>query len=141
MSKDQPTTFLVNRSKTTARYEYVVPVSTVIWILVGVFLGICFGSQALVDLIDFSYGYRWNYLERCIYVSEAGLFPKAVREAIETWVLQMLVTPGGAQYWEHYGATHGTDVQEVINHRLADRDNLPPPMTETFPFFSLSEKD
>ena len=54
------------RESKTVKNEYVVPVSTVIWILVGVFLGICVGSQAVVDFIDFCYGYRWNYVERCI---------------------------------------------------------------------------
>lgn len=78
-----------------------------------------------------------NYLERCIYASDAGVFPQAERDAIETWVLQMLVTPGGAQYWQSYGTTHGLDVQSVINDRLTDRDRLPPPITNTYPFFRL----
>lgn len=78
-----------------------------------------------------------NYLERCIYASDAGVFPEAEREAIETWVLQMLITPGGTQYWESYATSHGVDVQNRINERLADSDSLPPAITDVFPFLRV----
>ena len=43
-----------------------VPVSAVVWLVVGVALGSMFGSRYLQESIDLLYGYRWNYLEKCI---------------------------------------------------------------------------
>ena len=54
------------RRRGDVKEEFVVSVSAIVWISVGVLFGTCFGSQALIDLIDYYHGYRWNWLERCI---------------------------------------------------------------------------
>ena len=46
--------------------QYLISVSAVFCLLAGFILGSSFGSHLLQDFIDGFYGYRWNYLERCI---------------------------------------------------------------------------
>jgi len=44
----------------------VVKLSSVVWLCIGMALGSAFGGPWLQDLVDKIYGYRWNYLDRCI---------------------------------------------------------------------------
>ena len=44
----------------------VVSLTSVVCLLLGFILGSRLGSRALQDFIDEYYGYRWNYLEKCI---------------------------------------------------------------------------
>ena len=46
--------------------QYLISISAVFCLLAGFILGSSFGSHLLQDFIDGFYGYRWNYLERCI---------------------------------------------------------------------------
>ncbi len=78
---------------------------------------------------------QWvNYYEQMIYSYDGGLVPEAVVEAIGKWVVAMLVTPGGAEYWTNHGSSHGVDVQKRLGEMLGDTENLPPPITETYPW-------
>ena len=52
------------------QYQRVVSLSSVICLLLGFILGSRLGSRALQDFIDGYYGYRWNYLEKCIIGDE-----------------------------------------------------------------------
>jgi len=52
-----------NKSRETVT---VFPVSCIFWILFGVIVGSSIGTPLLQDIIDAAYGYRWNYVERCI---------------------------------------------------------------------------
>lgn len=42
------------------------PVSCILWIVLGVAIGSTFGTEVLKDLLDTTYGYRWNYEDKCI---------------------------------------------------------------------------
>jgi len=44
----------------------VVRVSAVVWLCLGLAIGTLCGGPWLKDLVDLVYGYRWNYLDRCI---------------------------------------------------------------------------
>ena len=46
--------------------QYLISISAVFCLIAGFILGSSFGSHLLQDFIDGFYGYRWNYLERCI---------------------------------------------------------------------------
>lgn len=48
----------------------VVSLTSVVCLLLGFTLGSRLGSRALQDFIDDYYGYRWNYLEKCIIGDE-----------------------------------------------------------------------
>jgi len=52
------------------QYQRVVSLTSVICLLLGFILGSRLGSRALQDFIDGYYGYRWNYLEKCIIGDE-----------------------------------------------------------------------
>ena len=52
------------------QYQRVVSLISVICLLLGFILGSRLGSRALQDFIDGYYGYRWNYLEKCIIGDE-----------------------------------------------------------------------
>ena len=47
-----------------------VSLTSVVCLLLGFILGSRLGSRALQDFIDGYYGYRWNYLEKCIIGDE-----------------------------------------------------------------------
>ena len=48
----------------------VVSFTSLVCLLLGFILGSRLGSRALQDFIDGYYGYRWNYLEKCIIGDE-----------------------------------------------------------------------
>jgi len=58
----------VNKDHSEAKKQetLVIPLSAVICIIVGFIFGSSIGSRFIQDSIDEFYGYRWNYLERCI---------------------------------------------------------------------------
>ncbi len=81
---------------------------------------------------------QWvNYYEQMIYSYEGGLVPKAILDAVGGWVLAMLITPGGSEYWTNHGDSHGIDVQEKLGEMLRDAENLPPPITEMYPWLDF----
>jgi len=47
-------------------HHKVVRLSNVIWLLLGLLIGSISGGPWLKELEDVIYGYRWNYLDRCI---------------------------------------------------------------------------
>ena len=55
-----------SKEKRKPQYQLVVSLTSVICLLLGFILGSKIGSRALQDFIDEYYGYRWNYLEKCI---------------------------------------------------------------------------
>ena len=73
-----------------------------------------------------------NYYERMNYSHKGGLIPKTILDAIEAWVLMILVTPGGSEYWKLHGSSHGVDVYNKISNLLSDKENLPKPVTEVY---------
>jgi len=85
---------------------------------------------------------QWiNYYEQCMYSHDGGLFPKAALDAIGNWVISILVTPGGREYWELYGASFGIDIRNAINEILADTNNLPEPITTVYSFLAIEDTD
>jgi len=78
---------------------------------------------------------QWvNYYEQMNYSYEGGLVPKAILDAVGGWVLAMLITPGGSEYWANHGDSHGIDVQKKLGEMLNDTNNLPPPITQMYPW-------
>ena len=59
-----------SQEKRKPQYQLVVSLTSVICLLLGFLLGTRLGSRALQDFIDEYYGYRWNYLEKCIIGDE-----------------------------------------------------------------------
>jgi hypothetical protein len=81
---------------------------------------------------------QWvNFYEQCDYTFQGGLLPKAILDAVEAFVLAILVTPGGLEYWELHGNSHGADVHEKLSRLLYDTDNLPDPVTETYRWLGI----
>ena len=58
------------KRKRRPKYQLVVSLTSVICLLLGFIIGSRLGSRALQDFIDEYYGYRWNYLEKCIIGDE-----------------------------------------------------------------------
>ena len=76
---------------------------------------------------------QWvNYYEQMNYSYKGGLIPKAILDAVEAWVLAILITPGGSEYWKLHGSTHGVDVYNKISNLLSNNENLPKPITEMY---------
>ena len=83
---------------------------------------------------------QWvNYCEQMNYSYEGGLVPKALLDAVQAWVIAMLITPGGAEYWKFHGNSHGVDVYKKLSKLLEDTENLPPPITETYAWLDINE--
>jgi hypothetical protein len=83
---------------------------------------------------------QWvNYYEQMNYSYLSGLIPNAILDAVGAWVVSMLITPGGSEYWRDHGSSHGIDVYKKLGGLLSDTENLPEPVTDTYSWLDCHE--
>ena len=83
---------------------------------------------------------QWvNFYEQCFYAHEEELLPTAILEALEQFVLAIFITPGGDEYWQDHGNTHGVDIYTRLSSLLSDKENLPESVTTTYKWLSANE--
>ena len=77
---------------------------------------------------------QWvNFYEKMFYAHQSGLIPEPTLNAVRGWILSMLITPGGAEFWDDLKHVFGADVSSELD-KFLQGGNLPPPFTETYPW-------
>jgi len=85
---------------------------------------------------------QWvNFYEQCLYAFESGLLPEPVLDALRAYVVGILITPGGREFWEDFQHVFGSDVSAKLNELIEGGGALPPLITETYPWLRPNSGD
>lgn len=81
------------------------------------------------------WGEKIVHLDAVLTLFDQGVIDELRKRAWVDDCLMMLVTPGGAEWWAHTKILFTPQVRDEIERRLQDPSTLPPPWSETLPFF------
>ena len=71
----------------------------------------------------------------------AGLAPAVIFEGHRGLILAIIRSPGGTQWWADAKYLFAADIHKYLDAELARGIDLPPPITETVPYYGTYEED
>ena len=89
-----------------------------------------------IEFSDFLLGMTVRF-EASLRLHKSGLVDEPLFIAHRGWLLAWLITPGGLEWWDGIRTYYSEDVREYINDAVDNQIDLPPPITETMPFYGL----
>ena len=76
--------------------------------------------------------------ESTMRLYRAGLVEDHLYEAHRSWILSWLTTTGGRQWWSLAKSSFSADTSKMLDDAIENGTELPPPVTESMPFYGLS---
>jgi hypothetical protein len=71
----------------------------------------------------------------------AGLVQPDIFESHRKFVLAFVRSPGGAQWWADAKYLFAADMHKYLDEELARGIDLPPPVTETIPYYGIYDEN
>ena len=75
--------------------------------------------------------------EAVLRLHRSGLVDNDQFVAYRAWILSLLTTSGGNEWWNMVRNMFSVDVREFIDFALDNKIDVPPPITEALPFYGL----
>lgn len=74
--------------------------------------------------------------ESTLRLQKAGLVDDTIYKGHRAFMLALIQTPGGVEWWSQWKGLFSADVSEYVEKQLRDRIDLPPSVTESIRYFS-----